>query len=182
MGNHIDTHVSLFVGGQQIGIPMGIGIAPPGPGTGPAIVTCTSGPETGNPFIANGSTFYWIHTHDHGGIVHVEHQTGPAQGLPLQPFTLGQFFAVWGQTISSSGAAGYSGTVRVFLYNDGGTTGEGPPNPSAAPTEWTGDPNTAPFGMHEYDEVAIEVGAPWVAAPLYTWDPVWYAPGPSTCL
>jgi hypothetical protein len=172
-GNHIDAHISFFVNGQQYGSPMGIGIDYAG--VSGAIINCTYGPETGNPFIATGTTFYWLHTHDHAGIVHVEHQTGPAQGLPLQPFTLGQFFQVWGQPLSTTGAAGFSGLVRVFLYND--DTAPGTP-----PVEWTGDPNAAPFGMNEHDEVAIEIGAPWVSLPLYSWDPTWDHSGPGTCV
>lgn len=37
--------------------------------------------------------FYWLHTHDRSGLVHME-------APHPQPFTLGQFFDTWGQPLS----------------------------------------------------------------------------------
>jgi len=39
--------------------------------------------------------YFWLHTHDASGIVHVE---APQQ----RDFTLGQFFAIWGQQLSAT--------------------------------------------------------------------------------
>jgi hypothetical protein len=41
------------------------------------------------------SCLYWLHTHDTSGIIHIE---APAD----KTFTLGQFFAVWGQKLSQT--------------------------------------------------------------------------------
>jgi len=38
---------------------------------------------------------YWLHTHDASGIIHVE---APS----VRQFTLGQFFQIWGQPLSST--------------------------------------------------------------------------------
>ena len=38
---------------------------------------------------------YWLHTHATSGLIHVE---APEE----QPFTLGQFFAIWGRELDST--------------------------------------------------------------------------------
>ncbi len=38
---------------------------------------------------------YWLHTHDTSGVIHVE---APRK----QPFTLGQFFGIWGEPLSQT--------------------------------------------------------------------------------
>lgn len=42
-----------------------------------------------------GECIYWLHTHDETGKIHVE---APEEG----DYTLGQFFAIWGQPLSST--------------------------------------------------------------------------------
>jgi|SRR5687767_4664857 len=94
---HVHAHVSLFVNGEQIAIPAGIGVI--------------------NPVIANNyvnfdvaKCFYEIHTHDATGIIHLH-----ANGGQNRPLTLGQLFDVWGQTISRDNVAGQIGRVRVYV-------------------------------------------------------------------
>jgi len=73
-GLHSDQHLDIYVDGQPVEIPQGIGI-PPGyradPGT------------TSTDFISI------LHTHDTSGIVHVE-------APEVTQYTLGEFFDVWG--------------------------------------------------------------------------------------
>jgi hypothetical protein len=45
--------------------------------------------------------------HDHSGIIHIESAT-----VPSQPYTLGEFFAIWGQPLST--VATLTGMVRVY--------------------------------------------------------------------
>jgi hypothetical protein len=66
---HIHAHLSIYINGAAVQVPQGIGIAP------------------------DGSCFYWLHTHDTSGIIHIE---APGQ----QHFTLGNFFDVWSQRFS----------------------------------------------------------------------------------
>ena len=40
-----------------------------------------------------GECIYWLHTHDNQGLIHVE---APEEGN----YTLGEFFAIWGQPLS----------------------------------------------------------------------------------
>ena len=90
---HIHVHLTLIANGQQRAIPIAIGV--------------------GNPFILQNfvvaaGCFYWLHTHDATGIVHIE--------APVTTtFNLGQFFAVWGEPLSSSNVAGFSGTVTAYV-------------------------------------------------------------------
>ncbi len=61
---HVHAHLSLYINGQQVQIPQGVGIA------------------------SDQSCYYWLHTHDTTGVIHIE---APSQ----QVFTLGTFFKEW---------------------------------------------------------------------------------------
>lgn len=102
-GSHVHAQLSLFVRGEQISIPAGVGIV--------------------NPIVVNGyvnfdrnKCFYEIHTHDATGIIHI-HPNAGHNG----PLTLGQLFDVWGRTLSRDDVAGNAGSVIAFvdqqLYN-----------------------------------------------------------------
>lgn len=61
---HVHAHLSMYINGQQVQIPQGLGIA------------------------SDQSCYYWLHTHDTTGVIHIE---SPSQ----QTFTLGTFFKEW---------------------------------------------------------------------------------------
>lgn len=124
---HVHAHVSLFVEGVQIAIPAAIGIVDPVVRDG---------------YAGGGSCFYWLHTHDATGIVHVEPPTQEA-------LTLGQLFAVWGQPLESDNVAGFRGPVTVYV--DG--------------VRFRGDPRTVPFASHR--EITLQVGTPLAPLPSY---------------
>ena len=91
---HVHTHLSIFLNGEQLAIPAGIGFARP------------SGTECS----------YQLHTHSRSGLLHV-HAPAPAT------FTLGQIFQIWGQPLSSTDVAGLTGMpVRVFVVDNGTVT------------------------------------------------------------
>ncbi len=92
---HIHSHLVIYNNGSPVLVPAGIGIGKPW--------SIASGG-----FIQGGSCFYWIHTHDTSGVIHIE-----APGK--QKFTLGQFFDIWGQPLTGSNIAGYSGKVSVYV-------------------------------------------------------------------
>jgi hypothetical protein len=85
---HIHALLRVFVDGRPVPVPAGIGIDP------------------GGRFIAP------LHTHDAGGIVHLE------ADRPY-PFTLGQFFTVWGVRLTDHQLGGYTDRgdrrLRVFV-------------------------------------------------------------------
>ena len=65
--------------------------------------------------IIPGHCMYWLHTHDETGLIHVE---APRQ----MKFTLGQFFDVWGQQLSSDNVLGIdlaSSNLEMRMYVDG---------------------------------------------------------------
>lgn len=66
---HIHAHISIYINGNAVQIPGNIGIA------------------------NDGSCFYWLHTHDTSGIIHIESPT-------KKIYTLGQFSQLWGQRFS----------------------------------------------------------------------------------
>jgi hypothetical protein len=124
---HIHAHLTLFLGGAARQIPGGIGI------TNPQIQATPEGP-----FVAGGGCFYWLHTHAADGVIHIE---SPVQ----RTFTLGNFFDVWGQPLSSSRVGPATGTVTA-IYNG---------------RLYTGDPREIPLTAHA--QIQLEVGTPLVA-------------------
>jgi len=85
---HVHAHLSLIANGTPEALPALIGI--PGGGTG------------------TPQCFYFLHTHDTSGVIHIE---APAK----QTFTLGQFFAVWGQPLSKAQATNLQAPLHVFV-------------------------------------------------------------------
>ena len=57
---------------------------------------------------------YWIHTHDAAGYIHIE---APVK----KPFTLGQFFDIWGPDLSWTQADGVTAPQgkRLSIWIDG---------------------------------------------------------------
>ena len=121
---HIHAHVAVFVGGEQRTIPEGIGIPPP-----QQVVQTSSGP-----FVTGGACFYWLHTHDRTGVIHIESPTQRA-------YTLGQFFAIWNQPLSGGQVGPAKGTVTVMV--DG--------------RRYSGDPASITLTAHEL--IQLDVGS-----------------------
>jgi hypothetical protein len=126
---HVHAHLSLFYKGEQIAIPQGIGIVKPF--------------REENGFVGSGQGFYWLHTHDPTGIIHVESPDN-------RPYTLGQFFDIWGQPLAADNVAGLKGRVRAFV--------------DAKP--YTGKVRDIPLVAHT--QITLEVDDPVVAAPVYS--------------
>lgn len=90
---HVHAHVSIYINGQPATIPANVGIDQ------------TQG------------CFYWLHTHDTTGVIHIE-APGPSN------FVLGTFFDLWKQKFSQLGypqqlnqAGGWKVYVNGKLYN-----------------------------------------------------------------
>lgn len=95
---HIHAHLAVFVNGAQHTVPYGIGI----PGG-------TAAPEaTGGPYVGSGTCFYWLHSHDQSGVIHIE---SPVQKL----YTLGDYFAIWGQPLAAGQVGPAKGTLTVYV-------------------------------------------------------------------
>src|SRR5207302_9007648 len=59
---HVHAHVALYINGQQKLVPYGVGIVPP----------YQLQQTSAGPFVAGGTKYYWLHTHDESGVVHIE--------------------------------------------------------------------------------------------------------------
>jgi hypothetical protein len=85
---------------------------------------------------AAGHCFYWMHTHDTSGVIHIE---SPTQRL----YTLGQFFEIWGQPLGRNGVATYdvpNGDLTVYV--------DGAP--------YSGDPHD--ISLQNHTRVVLELG------------------------
>lgn len=129
---HIHIHLAVYDDGVQVTVPAGIGVGRP-----------WGFDSTG--FLATGSCFAWMHTHDTTGVVHIV--TPQHSG-----FALGQLFSVWGQRLTTGGAFDYSGSLAVLV--DGRPAG--------------GDPRAVP--LTQYENVVIELGKPPAVAPASIYD------------
>jgi len=85
------------------------------------------------PFVVGGAGFYWLHTHDGSGVVHVE---SPVE----RPFTLGELFDLWGQPLGPDRVGPARGPVTALV--DGVVVG--------------GDPRDIPLTAHA--TVQLDVG------------------------
>jgi hypothetical protein len=97
-----------------------------------------------------GNCFYWLHTHTPDGIIHVESPT-------MHSYTLGQFFAVWGQPLSRVNVAGAKlrPGEHTTVWVDGNL--------------YPGDPQKIELTSHL--DVTIDVGPPAKKpAPFTAWN------------
>lgn len=131
---HIHAHLAIFVSGAVRQVPFGIGIAPP---------QQVSHTATGS-FVSGGSCFYWLHTHASDGVIHVE---SPNE----QTYTLGQFFDMWGQPLTTGQVGPATGALTVTV--------DGQP--------FIGDPRSIILTARR--DIAISVGTPVVAPPAVNW-------------
>jgi hypothetical protein len=130
--SHVHTHLTIFVNGKARVIPYGIGV----PGA-----EAEQTPD--GPFVVTGSCFYWLHTHQEDGIIHVE---SPSTSLS---FTLGQFFAEWGIPLNATQIGPATGKLTVFFAAPGKKVGI-----------YKGNPADLPLGDHY--QIQIDVGTPIV--------------------
>jgi hypothetical protein len=141
--NHVHAHLDVFVNGQRIVVPAGIGIQI----TDPAVTEFD---------MADGSKAYGgivlcarpcispLHTHDTTGIIHTESATAVAN-------TLGEFFIEWRVPLRATCVGNPCGPAPVAVYVDG--------------ERFTGDPNT--IKLTDRKEIAIVLGIPPKEIPKY---------------
>jgi hypothetical protein len=125
---HVHAHLALFYKGEQVAIPQGIGIVKPF--------------REENGFVGSGQGFYWLHTHDATGVIHIESPDD-------RQYTLGNFFNIWGQPLDAGNVAGLKGKVSAFV--------DGKP--------YAGKVREIKLGAHT--QVTLVVGAPPVTPPSY---------------
>jgi hypothetical protein len=124
---HYHAHLSLFVEGERIAIPPAVGIVDP------VIV---------DGFVESGGCFYWMHTHDASGLIHIEPPSD-------DDFTLGELFDVWGRPLTAGNVAGYEGEVSVFVDGE----------------RYEGDLREIVFESRQH--ISLQVGRPLSPPPMY---------------
>ncbi len=127
---HIHQHLDIYDNGKHVKVLGLIGI-----------------PHKGNPPTAN--YFVQLHTHDSGGIIHLE-------SPDAHSYSLGQFFGVWGLFLSKKCIGGLCGNVKQPLkfYIDG--------------KRFLGNP--VKLVLQEHQEIAIVYGTPPSHIPSsYNW-------------
>jgi hypothetical protein len=120
---HIHAHLAIYINGTQKTIPYGIGIEQP----------WSTEADGSSEFVDSGAAFYYLHTHDDTGVIHIESPNSTV-------YTLGQFFAEWNQPLSSTAIGPYTGTVTVFVNG----------------TKYTGNP--ASIKLTEHEVIQLDLG------------------------
>jgi hypothetical protein len=130
---HIHAHLQVYIDGRPRALPGGIGMIG------------AVGQQT--PYGAvYGATvcYYWLHTHTADGVIHIE---SPLEAV----YTLGNFFAVWNQPLSSHQVAGARGQVSAFVNGK----------------RWTKAPTAIPLLPHA--AIQLDVGTPLVPFHDVSW-------------
>lgn len=130
---HVHTHLSVFVDGILRPIPPGIGIVLPVPEQ-----------TVDGAFYAATTCYYWLHVHAQDGVIHIESPS-------MTAYTLGQFFAIWGQPLSATQVGPATGRLTVFV--DGRLH--------------RGDP--AGIGLGSHEDIQVDVGKPVVPPERVNW-------------
>jgi hypothetical protein len=134
--HHVHAHLDVFVDGEPIAVPAGIGIN-------------IDDPEVRRSEEPDGSVSYGgitrcrkpcispLHTHDETGIIHTESATP-------EPNALGQFFTEWGVRLSESCVGEYCSPEPIAFYINGEPYTEDP---------WA-------IELTDLKEIAIVIGTP----------------------
>ena len=122
------AHLSIIVNNEPQKIPLYLGASPRPP------THC----------------FFAIHTHDSSGRIHV---------TPAEPgiFTLGELFQIWGQPLSNTNVAGFTGLPVEIYVTDNGTTVK------VEDTDW------ANIELRPHREITIGLGTPITEIPNFVW-------------
>ena len=136
---HVHAHLDVFVNGQAVTVPGGIGIDITNPG-----VHSFPGDQYGGISVpCDKPCISPLHTHGPDGILHTESKTPT-------PNKLGQFFTEWAVKLDANCVGGYcKPDTSVLIYVDG--------------KKFTGDLTT--IELSDKKEIAIVIGTPPATIP-----------------
>jgi len=106
--NHVHAHLDVFVEGDAVLVPAGIGINI----DDPEVMTFDDPLSYGGIEMCEQPCISPLHTHDASGIIHTESED-PA------PHTLGEFFVEWGVELSETCVGEYCEPTPIAVYVDG---------------------------------------------------------------
>jgi hypothetical protein len=133
---HFHAHLDVFVNGEPVLVPAGIGINVDDPGVqqGEAL----GGPAYGGIELCDEPCISPLHTHDVSGVIHTESAFREINKL-------GQFFTEWGVHLDESCVGGYcEPDAAIAVYVDG--------------EQFEGNP--AEIDLTDRKEIAIVIGTP----------------------
>ncbi|MFZ0221325.1 MAG: hypothetical protein WCC17_23985 [Candidatus Nitrosopolaris sp.] len=112
---HIHAHLDIIINGVYFLVPSQIGIP--------------------------SSCFFWLHTHDESGIIHIESPVN-------RDYTLGQFFDIWNKKLNNDQIFNYvtNANTHLTVYVNG--------------TKVPNGTNYRDIKLHAHDEIAIVYGTP----------------------
>lgn len=124
---HVHAHLTLIADSVQRAIPMAVG---------------TPDPFVIDNIVVAARCFYWLHTHDATGIIHLE-------APDSSTLTLGNFFAIWGQPLSRTNVGGFQGDVTAYVDS----------------TRYDGELSAIPITAHT--QITLIVGGVPAEIPVY---------------
>ena len=109
---HVHAHLDVFVNGQPVEVPGGIGIDIENPDV-KTLSAADGTPAYGGIEQCSKPCISPLHTHEHDGVLHTESRSDT-------PNTLGQLFVEWGVPLDESCVGGYcKDEANVEVYVDG---------------------------------------------------------------
>ena len=133
---HVHAHLDIFLDGQPLTVPAGIGIG----GDPNAKVVIQGGQQVAG--LVGGSCSHPcispLHTHDTSGVLHVENDKE-------REINLGQLFTEWGVRFTSDCVGGYCAPDKSYKVYVGGN-------------QFTGD--ASGIILKNLEEIAIVIGTP----------------------
>lgn len=118
---HIHAHLDIIINGQYFLVPAQIGIIP-------------------------DKCFYWMHTHDVTGIIHIESPIN-------RDFTLGQFFDIWNKKLNNDQIKFNNNQIFNYMAN-----GNNPLSVFINGSKVLNGTNYRDIKLHAHDEIAIAYG------------------------
>ncbi len=130
---HVHTRLTVYDNGVLRPLPAGIGIVSP-----------VAEQTAEGPFYGASRCYYWLHVHAQDGVIHIESPS-------VRKYTLGDFFAIWRQPLSSTQVGPVTGPLTVFVNGH----------------RYHGDPAAIALGSHE--DIQIDIGAPVIGPQTIDW-------------
>ena len=106
--NHVHAHLDVFIDGEHITVPAGIGINI----EDPDVRTFDNPVGYGGIEMCAQPCISPLHTHDETGVLHTE-------SMDPEPHTLGQFFVEWGVELSETCVGEHCDPTPIAVYVDG---------------------------------------------------------------
>ena len=143
---HVHSFLGIIINRRQIALPDGTGMKnPAGDGTFAGFPNWTE----------YATCFYYMHTHDASGVIHIESPQSVSKTTSI--YALGNYFDVWGRTLSTTQIGSYTGTVRAYVAQVPLKTAL---IPRSAYVLYSGNPRTIP--LHSHTTTWLEIGPNYI--------------------